>query len=99
MFNNNCSIELALGYGEPRVEVASEIAVGSKLRVDGEARVQDDDEHLDVSTCRVQNPDILRAGRVGAAHGEARRGRVHRDADGVIGPEVHRPSCFRAHRR
>ena len=43
-------VELALGYEEPRVDVAGEVGVAGELRVDGEARAHDDDGHIDVST-------------------------------------------------
>ena len=47
-----------------------------------------------VSTCRIQNPNIPRAVRVGAAHGGAgaRRGRAEQDADVSSGPEANRQS-------
>ena len=46
-----------------------------------------------IITCRIQNPDIPRAARVGAAHGGAAgRSRAGRDADGTVRPGDNRPS-------
>ena len=41
-------------------------------------------------TYRIQNPDIPRTGRDGAAHGGAGPGRSGRDADGTVRPEYNR---------
>ena len=41
-------------------------------------------EHICYSTCRIQNPDISRAGRVGAPGGAARRGGARLGANGTI---------------
>ena len=45
-------------------------------------------------TCRIQNPDIPRAGRGGpsTAGGGAGRGGAGRDADGSVRPGYNRPS-------
>ena len=56
-------------------------------------------------TCRVQNPNLPRAGRGGAAHGGAAgRGGVGRiraelNADGSVRPGDNRPVCLLGHRR
>ena len=53
-----------------------------------------------VKTCRIQNPDIPRAGRGGAAHGGAAgRCGVGRDADGSVRPEDNRSFCPPGNRR
>ena len=50
--------------------------------------------------CRIRNPDIPRAGRVGAAHGGAAgRGRAGRDADRTVHPGDNRPLHPQRHRR
>ena len=50
--------------------------------------------YMHTDTCRVQNPDIPRAGRGGAAHG-----RAGRDVDGSVRRGDIRPSCPPEYRR
>ena len=50
-------------------------------------------------TCRTQNPDIPRAGRVGEPGGAARRGRARLGANRSIRPGNKGPSYFPKHRR
>ena len=54
------------------------------------------------NTCRIQNPNIPRAGRGGAARTAERRGeqsRAERDADGSVRPGKNRPSDPLANQR
>ena len=52
-----------------------------------------------VETCRIPNPDIPQAGRVGARGGVAGRGRAGRDADRTVRLGDKRPSFPPRHRR
>ena len=51
------------------------------------------------STCRIQNPDIPRAGRVGAPGGAAGRGRAKLGANKIIRPGNKSPPHTPRHRR
>ena len=50
-------------------------------------------------TCRIPNPDILRASRVGAPGGAAERGRARLGAYIIICPENKSHAFFQRHRR
>ena len=49
--------------------------------------------------CRIQNPDIPRAGRVSAHGGAAGRGRAGLGANRIVRPEDKRPANLPRHRR
>ena len=56
--------------------------------------------HIGIAcTCRVQNTDIPRAGRVGVHGGAAGRGRAGLDTDRTVRPGDTRPSYLPRHRR